>query len=481
MINPEENNKINQKKRFTLSFIGNLIYFFGIMTPFGIGQYSVYITSYFHHFNQKINIQMGNLMMPILTLALSLSAPLGGFLEHKFGMHLSLIINGIILEFLIFIFISQKNIWITFILIILIGMSIGSVISIPGKNLCFYYPEKRGTIISLITSFNVIIGALVSVLGEKLINPEKITLKENETYYPLEVAKNYIKFYKLSLIVIPISSFLSLPFLKKYKETHDKQNEKLDKNIINNKSLEKANYSKNLKAAICHNRIWKIAFITIFSQFGIGFGLSTFRVYGALMSFNGTLMQYAPLFFGLSMIVFGPIWGYINDRLQNFKIVKIICIFLLFNSIILSLFIKSKFIYISCLFIGSVFTTGINTVMRPFIMKIYGMKYFIEIGGVITICSGIANIFKGLLSFVISFYYHTGNELQIPYRIIFIIGIWSNILAYALASKEKGNEFYYPDDQNKVSAEDLSIEMKTKEDINTLEKNDVAIKKNLNM
>jgi len=193
-----------------------------------------------------------NYFFKILTLALSLSAPLGGFLEHKFGMHLSLIINGIILEFLIFIFISQKNIWITFILIILIGMTIGSVISIPGKNLCFYYPEKRGTIISLITSFNVIIGALVSVLGEKLINPEKITLKENETYYPLEVAKNYIKFYKLSLIVIPISSFLSLPFLKKYKETHDKQNEKLDKNIINNKSLEKANYSKNLKAAICH-------------------------------------------------------------------------------------------------------------------------------------------------------------------------------------------------------------------------------------
>ena len=68
MINPEENNKINQKKRFTLSFIGNLIYFFGIMTPFGIGQYSVYITSYFHHFNQKINIQMGNLMMPILNI-----------------------------------------------------------------------------------------------------------------------------------------------------------------------------------------------------------------------------------------------------------------------------------------------------------------------------------------------------------------------------------------------------------------------------
>ena len=109
MNHPESNNKINQKRRFILTFIGTIIYFIGIMTPFGIGQYSVYITSYFHNFNPKINIQLGNLMMPILFLSLSLSSPLGGFLDHKFGMHLTLIINSIILELLIFVFIIQKR------------------------------------------------------------------------------------------------------------------------------------------------------------------------------------------------------------------------------------------------------------------------------------------------------------------------------------------------------------------------------------
>ena len=91
MNNSERNNKLNKKKSFILSFIGTIIYFMAIMTPFGIGQYSVYITSYFHHFNQNINIQLGNLMMPILILFLSLSAPIGGILEHKLGMHLTLI------------------------------------------------------------------------------------------------------------------------------------------------------------------------------------------------------------------------------------------------------------------------------------------------------------------------------------------------------------------------------------------------------
>ena len=112
MDNNEKKNNLNQKQRFILSFIGTIIYFIGIMSTFGIGQYSVYITSYFHHFNSKINIQIGNLMMPILTLFLSLAAPLGGVLEHKLGMHLTLIINACILEFLIFIFIYQRNIWI---------------------------------------------------------------------------------------------------------------------------------------------------------------------------------------------------------------------------------------------------------------------------------------------------------------------------------------------------------------------------------
>ena len=467
---------LNQKKRFILSFIGTIIYSLAIMTPFGIGQYSVYITSYLHHFNPKVNIQMGNLIMPILILSLSLSAPFGGFLEHKFGMHLTLTINSIILEILIFIFIYQTNIYITFLLIVLIGMSIGSVITIPGKNIFFYYPAKRGIISSLMQSIHVIMGSVIGVLGEKIINPDKITLKENETYYPINIAKNYITFYKITLFIIPICTLISLPFLKTYKEANDNQHEKFRKDIDTDKTIEKENYSKNIKAAICNSRIWKITFIQIFSEFAMGFALSTFRVYGALISMNGTLMQYAPLFFGLSQIIFGPIWGIINDKFQSFKIVKYICLFFIFDSIILSLFIQSNLIYVTCIFIYSIFSTGINTLMRPYIMKIYGMKYFIEIGGVITICAGIMNIFKGGLSFLISLYYHTGKELQIPYRIIFIVGIGLNIIAYILALKENDKPFIYPFISGKDNKIDISSNIESKVDAKSLESHDVEIK-----
>ena len=469
MDNNEKKNNLNQKQRFILSFIGTIIYFIGIMSTFGIGQYSVYITSYFHHFNSKINIQIGNLMMPILTLFLSLAAPLGGVLEHKLGMHLTLIINACILEFLIFIFIYQRNIWITFLLISLIGMTVGSVITIPGKNVCLYYPNKRSIISASIMSFNVIIGAFMSVFGEKIINPEKYVLKNDETYYPLNIAKNYIKFYSISLIIIPICTLISLPFLKKYIDINQNKNDKFDNNININKIIEKGNYSKNIKAAIFNSRIWKISFMSIFCEFAIGFAFSTFRVYGALISINGTLMQYIPLFFGLSMIIFGPIWGYINDKFKSFKIIRIICLFFIFHSIMLSIFIQSNLIYILCLFIGSIFNTGINTVMHPYIMKIYGMQYFIEIGGVITICKGIVNILRGGISLLISLYYHTGKELQIPYRIIFVISIGLNIIAYILALKENEEYFKYPNYQYNI--ENLDISRENKLEISTSENN----------
>ena len=222
----------------------------------GIGQYSVYITSYYHYFNSKINIQLGNIMKPILILSLSLSSPLGGFFEHKLGMYLTLIMNSILLEFLIFIFIIQRNIWITFLIIILIGIIIGAVITIPSKNLFYYYPNKKGMINGLVNSSIIIFAAIINVIGEKIINPNKIILKNNETYYPLNVAKNYIKFFKLILIYIPINTIISLLLIKKYDPAY---NNEQSKNLTkNNESLENKKdeyYSKNIKAAIFNSLI----------------------------------------------------------------------------------------------------------------------------------------------------------------------------------------------------------------------------------
>ena len=122
-------------------------------------------------------------------------------------------------------------------------------------------------------------------------------------------------------------------------------------------------------------------------------------------------MQYSPLLFSLSNIIFGAIWGYINDKLQSFKIAKFICLILIILSIILFIFINYNLIYIICIFIGLIFNSGLHSIIQPHIMKIFGIEYFIEIGGVISISIGIINILKGFLPFFISLYYKIGKEL----------------------------------------------------------------------
>ena len=461
----------SKKKRFISNLIGSIIFLYGILTPMGIGQFSVYITSYFHHYNSNINIQLGNLMMPLLILFLLLSSPLGGFFEHKFGMKLTLALNSILLELIIFIFIIQRNIWITFLLIILIGIICGTVITIPGKNICLYYPEKKGILMALMNSAIIIFGSIMNLIGEKIINPEKITIKKGETYYPFDVAKNYIKLYKLILIIIPICVFISLLLIKKYDPKYNEQTEKLENNNISSEKDE--NYSKNLKAAIFNSRIWKIAAISIFSEFVMDFVISTFRVYGALIAIDGTLMQYLPVFFGLSNVIFGPIWGYINDKFQNFKIVKTLCLCFIVHSLFIIIFIKSNLIYIICIFVGFIFNSGMHSLIQPHIMKIYGMKYYIEVGGVISISIGILKILKAGLSYIISFYYHTGEELQKPYRIIYIFGMGLNFLAYYLSSKENEELFIYPDSLNK------NMQISINENISQI-KSEVKIEESLN-
>ena len=68
--------------------------------------------------------------------------------------------------------------------------------------------------------------------------------------------------------------------------------------------------------------------------------------------------------------------------------------------------------------------------------------------------------------------------MQFPYRIIFIIGIGLNALAYILALKEKEEEFIYPYGHNKINSEDFSNNLGNKVEVSSLENNDVIINNN---
>jgi len=468
-------NKIKKKRtRYILTFIGSIIFGIGGIASLGISQYSVYITSYFHHNQVEIDMQYGNLIMPILMLSNSIFSPLAGLIENKIGLYLSLILSSFLLEIVLLLFINQTNVWFSFILIIFLGLSNGIGMPIPGKNLFCYYPKKGGFLGSLMTSSFILMGTTISIIGEKVINPEKYTLSKGEQFYPLEISKNYIKFYKYFLFINPFTLVLALLLIKKYDPKYEEEliqdnnnsntEPKIDKNIFKRDE----NYSKNIKKAIMDKRILRLIGISTLTPFVVGFSRNTFRVYGALASISGGVMQYSQLFTGFSNIFVGPIWGYINDKYKYEIIIKILCGSCIFQSLLFSIFIKSNTIYIICIFLGSIIMSGFMSASNLHILRVYGIKYSLEIGGVIGIFGGVFNILNALLSFIISKFYHTGEELQFAYRFIYISGIFICGIGFYLALKEKDDKFVYPFS----TKEDEYLTM-INSDINEKENNDI--------
>ena len=240
-IDGNQNNLNYEKKiKFILSFLGGILYNICSGSCIALGNFNVYLTSYIHYTHSSIDMQYGYLIIPLMAFSLSIFIPIGGILENKIGLHLSLLTSSCLLELFIFIFINQANILYSYILIILMGLSCGLGAAIPRKNCCFYYPEKKALILSLMSSFTILIFGFISVIGEKIINPDKVILKKEEQFFPLEVSKNFILFYKYILKVIPIVTILSLLLIKKY-------DNKYDSDLDNKELKEKINDIKKTK------------------------------------------------------------------------------------------------------------------------------------------------------------------------------------------------------------------------------------------
>ena len=448
----------SKKFKFILSFIGTILYGLSGLISLGISQFSVYITSYFHHNNIPIDMQYGNLVSPIILLSNSLSSPLGGFFEKKFGFYKTLIVSNICIELIILVFINQMNVLFSFVLIILLGLICGICMGIPSKNLFYYYPKKGGTLSSFATSTFILCGIIIGFIGENIMNPEKYTLQKGEQFYPLEVSVNYIKLYKYFLYLNPVLLIASLLLIKKYDKKYDQliETEKKEKNNTNINKLSKEDYKKNINAVIKNKRIWLIIGMVTLTPFVLNFSRNTFRVYGALVSMSGSVMQYSQLYIGFSTVFILPLFGIINDK-YSFKImIKIISIGCIIHSVIISIFIKSNLIYLLSIIIGSILGAGFVSTINLHILKVYGIKYSIEIGGIIGIFSSVVSILNGILSFIISKFYHTGEELQYAYRYLYLFGICFCCLGLVLSLIEKETKFIYPFDNNEKDEEEYA-------------------------
>lgn len=469
------------KNRFCSTVIGTFAVYLSIAFVTPLNNFSVYITSFIHIKQEFVTMHYGMFIHLIFSFGMTISNPIGGVLENYIGFLKTIYLGLLILLIGCIVFIYQQNIWLCYALSLIMGMGTGISTSLLGKNLVFYVPKKKGVLTGAIGIGAVIISAAYTFGGEKIINLEGYTLKNEELYYPDDISERIYIYFIVGAISIPIGAILSIFFIHEYKpeyaekekkdensttdessEKKDNENEIIEKiddeNGINSsqknseltkeekkalKELKIQRSKLNVKQAIKGFRFWRIALISLFVQFSISFIGNTGRTFGALIGIDGIALQFLMVLQAVSFIIAGPVLGLIVDKKGPLIILRIVSIICIIPGIMLAIFMDRTLFFVLAFAINVIGVSGILVGFGPLVMEIYGIQESVILGGIISGFSKISEIVTTVTAFIVSLFYQQPEELKYPYRILYITSGVCCLISAILLFFETNEKFVY--------------------------------------
>ena len=88
----------------------------------------------------------------------------------------------------------------------------------------------------------------------------------------------------------------------------------------------------------------------------------------------------------------------------------------------------------------SVLLAGLMATIAPHIMKVFGMKYYIEIGGVIAFGFALGSVFSTIVSYLVN---SILNNSKFGFFLMYVIGGGMATVAAVLGLFEDDREFEY--------------------------------------
>ena len=470
------------KDKFKSSFVGLCGIILGVSSVYRISNFSVYLTSYIHEKQDFVTMHYGLFINLIFSFAMTFGMSAGGFLELKLGFFLTTLTGLIIVLVSNIFFLNVQNIWLCYILTFTTSTGLGIAYSLVGKNLVLYKPNKKGLLISAIMAIMNLFAGIYSFLGEKLINPDGYTLKENEEYYQYKYSSKTYLFFLLSFFSIPIGSTIFLLFTVEYKKDNkelnieeestknkeeiqgnnevniNEENNIEDDNKINDdkkdkeenildKEIKTMNKKKNIKKVIKTFRFWRLSFVELFLSFSFSFILGTSRTFGAIIGIEGKALQLLMLFQSGALIIVGPILGILVDKKGPLIFLRIAAVICMIPGVLLTFFVKNTVIF-TCSFIISILGLVSNiTCFTPFIMEVYGIQESVILGGVMNIFAKLSEITTTVLAFVISVFY-SKEEIIRPYQLMYLIGSGFCLLSFILLIFENNQKYEYEQEED---------------------------------
>ena len=470
--------KLLIKSKFFSSVLGAFAAIFGFAFLLPLNTFSVYLTSYISLKYEYITMHYGLFINLIFMFANTFSNSLGGYLENIIGFFPTIIVGFSIIFVANFIFIFQQNIWLCFILSMILGIGAGVANSLFGKNIMLYVPDKKGLYSGILGFGVMIITAIFALSGEKIINFEGYTLKEDEQLYPEYIAKNTYIYFLIGEIFIPIGLIFTLLLTYEYNPEENQQeiksqqenspSESKKEKLVNTqdnqtpeltdeeKELKKVNSKKKVKQVIKTFRYWKISLISFLINIAISFMVNTGRTFGAIIGINGNALQFAGILQVLFVLILGPILGILVDKKGGLIILRIVSISCILPSILMTFFMENDFIFIMCFIIYVLDITGMMVSFGPFIMEVYGIQESVILGGIMNGLSKFGDVITTVAAFAFSLVCETKNEegkdisdktcLKQKYAIMYFISGICCCISSLLLFFEKKDKFIYEDD-----------------------------------
>lgn len=485
------------KSKYLSTFIGTIFVYISIAFIVPVGNFSVYITSYIHNSGQEfVTLHYGAYFSLIFTFSMTFSRSLGGMLEPKLGFMGTTLLGLLIIIFINIFFFRVANIYVCYLLIVLMGIGAGIATSLVQKNLTFYNPKKKGRISGILGILTIVLASLFAFSGERIINNKPWDIDPKTQVYGPECSERTYIYYLAGFTITPVGAILSYLFLYEYqkdkdpafmknnllqKEMYDldensdlnsnqseelkadispktpeqKEKERSERNF--EKEVDKLRQKRHVKRVIKSGRFWRISIACLFFNFPTMFMINTGRIIGAILGINARALQIMSLFQAVGMLFFGPIFGFISDKTSPLTLLRIVTIICIIPGIILYFFLDNTFAFLASAFLLILGFVGNLVGAPPLAMEIYGIQESVMLGSIMATFSKISEIVTTISAFSVSFIY-PGNSIRIPYKIMYILCSFFSYASFYLFMLEDIDKYQYDDSDINVEQTEISRE-----------------------
>ena len=426
------------------SILSSIIHTFVYFSIWILGYTTIYLISFRRHYDKNVDFSYSYCFIPLMHLSFSLSSPIWGVFENKFkfGGKTTIFFSSSVICTAFSIMLYSRNIYIDYILMLIIGFGIAMGYNITKKNACSYFMNRKALICGIIHLIpNIMCFALIFYNEIDILNYVNAPASIEDIYYKKKIFMNYqeLIIFELKVIIMASLGAIVLYFQNDPKETlrlgfNEKiENEKNDNddnyNQIEAITKKKKKNSKKLtiKKVLKSKRTIKLMLMIFLFFPTINLVRNTMRMQPTLYFIYAVIYNVVE---NISYLIF-TIIGCIQFRIL---FVFLSALTSATSFILIQYYDNEEFFLFLGLILVAFIISGFNIIFDKHILQVYGKENFIEIWGIIRASGGISEIFGIIFNFSL-------EEFSYAYKIIYFINGCLSLISLIFGITETEEKF----------------------------------------